>query len=97
MLRIDHLKDRAHIVREITAHETQGEAGLHPTKRSNVEYRILKHILMLIDNYSNEKNKELIEALDGIQDILHNHFDDDPEETPLIRKALNALKNTLTP
>jgi len=50
MLRIDHLKDRAHIVSEIKAHETQGEAGLHPTKRSNVEYRTLKHILRLIDN-----------------------------------------------
>lgn len=35
---------------------------------------------------------ELLEALEGLSDILHNHYGDDMDETPLIDKAFEAIK-----
>lgn len=34
---------------------------------------------------------ELLEALEGISDILKNHYGDDRDETPLIDKAFAAI------
>ena len=39
-------------------------------------------------NYHND----LLEALEGLQDMLNNHYGDDPEETHLIDKAFDAIK-----
>lgn len=36
--------------------------------------------------------EELIYAIDGLSDILHNHYGDDSDETPLIDKAFEVLK-----
>lgn len=36
--------------------------------------------------------EELVSAIEGLSDILHNHYGDDPDETPLIDKAFDALK-----
>lgn len=36
--------------------------------------------------------EELVSAIDGLSDILHNHYGDDSDETPLIDKAFEVLE-----
>jgi hypothetical protein len=35
---------------------------------------------------------EMLEALEGLQDILNNHYGDDKDETHLMDKAFEAIK-----
>lgn len=35
---------------------------------------------------------ELLEALEGLSDILNNHYGDDDDETPAIDKAFDAIR-----
>lgn len=42
---------------------------------------------------SKERIEELEHALDGPTDLLHNHYGDDPDETPFIDAAFAALRD----
>lgn len=67
-----------------TAELKDVEVYIEFTRRKSVEIQELKSQI--------ERLQELYHASKAISDILHNHYGDDPDETPVIDKFFDALK-----